>query len=498
MNLANTLRYTAERTPHAEAVIEEGRVTTYSQLVASVSAIASGLARRGLSGGDVVATVLKNRLENIEVFWACQWLGAVFMPLSWRNPAAAIQYSMEDAQARVIVYEEASEDHAREIDDSVLKLGVGDAASNQRLDDLREETPIEGHFDLSDQSTAIMLYTSGTTGKPKGVPRSHRAERASSMAQALQHGYVKGERTLGVMPLYHTMGIHSLMSMAVLGGCYVAQPDWEPSAAIDLVSRHSISSLYLAPTLFYDLVSSGADADPVRALGYAGAAMTGALVKLCNDFFRPDVFVNHYGSTEIYCYTIGGKQRQKPGNAGPPSINARIRLVGHSSELDPKAVVDAGEEGQIICDISSDEAFAGYWNRPDADAKTIRDGWYFTGDLGHFDDDGDLWILGRADDMIISGGENIHPIEVEDVLARAPGVEDVAVFAMPDDRLGQRVVAAVVAADGVTAEDLDRHCLASKDLARYKRPREYRFVTDLPKSPSGKILRRLLREDKPA
>jgi 2-furoate---CoA ligase len=145
--------------------------------------------------------------------------------------------------------------------------------------------------------------------------------------------------------------------------------------------------------------------------------------------------------------------------------------------------------------MSSDEAFGGYWNRPDADEKAIRDGWYHTGDVGTLDEDGDLWVLGRVDDMILSGGENVHPLEVEDVLARHPGVAEVAVVGAPDDRLGQRVVAVVVAEGEVSAEELDEWCLASPALARFKRPREYRLVAELPKSPSGKILRRLLREE---
>jgi 2-furoate---CoA ligase len=144
--------------------------------------------------------------------------------------------------------------------------------------------------------------------------------------------------------------------------------------------------------------------------------------------------------------------------------------------------------------MSSDEAFRGYWNRPDADEKAIRDGWYHTGDVGRIDADGDLWVVGRVDDMIISGGENIHPVEVEEVLARAQGVRELAVVGMPDERWGQRVVAYVVADDGVTDEQLDAFCLASETMARFKRPREYRFVSELPKSASGKILRRMLRE----
>ena len=222
--------------------------------------------------------------------------------------------------------------------------------------------------------------------------------------------------------------------------------------------------------------------------------MTVALVERVAAAFGPRVFVNHYGSTEIYTFSIHRDQVAKPGCAGKAALNARLRLVAPDPEAGPDDVVAPGAEGQIICHLSSDEAFERYWNRPDADAKALKGGWYFTGDLGRLDDEGDLWLVGRVDDMIISGGENIHPLEVEDALARAPGVHEVAVIGSPDDRWGQRVVACVVADPGITAAELDAFCLASDSLARFKRPREYRFVDTLPKSPSGKILRRRLRE----
>ena len=221
--------------------------------------------------------------------------------------------------------------------------------------------------------------------------------------------------------------------------------------------------------------------------------MTTALVERCVTAFRPRVFVNHYGSTEIYTFSVHRDQAAKPGCAGRASLNAQLRLVRPGSG--PDAVVEPGDEGEICCRLDSDEAFAGYWHRPDADEKSIRGGWYFTGDVGRVDEDGDLWIVGRTDDMIVSGGENIHPLEVEDVLARHAKVREVAVVGAADHRLGQRVVAVVVAEPGTTAEELDAHCLADPALARFKRPREYRFVEDLPKSPAGKILRRMLRSE---
>ena len=174
--------------------------------------------------------------------------------------------------------------------------------------------------------------------------------------------------------------------------------------------------------------SAAADVSSVRALGYAGAAMTSSLVRRCVDVFRPEVFVNHYGSTEIYTFTIGRDQsRSRVAPAARPSTRGSVSTRAARS-----------------CALGSDEAFAGYWNRPDADAKAIEDGWYRTGDTGHLDEDGDLWLDGRVDDMIVSGSENIHPLEVEDVLAAHPGVVEVAVIGAVDERLGQRVVAVVV------------------------------------------------------
>jgi 2-furoate---CoA ligase len=446
VNLAQSLLAACERTPEREALCG----LPYAELLGRVRRIAGGLA---LAPGARVATVLDNRPETALVYWACQWAGLVAVPLSWRLSEDELDYCLGDCGAEI-----------------VLRDG----------DPLPDGPEHPGALDRGADEVSLLLYTSGTTGRPKGVPRSHAADRAGGWSQALQHGYLFGDRTLGVMPLYHTMGIHSLLAMHLVGGCFVPLARWDPLAALELIERERITSLYLAPTLFYDLVTHPAldehDVSSVRALGYAGAAMTSTMVQRCTRVFAPEVFVNHYGSTEVYTFSIGRDQARKPGCAGRPAVNARLRVA---------------DGGEICVHLASDEAFAGYWNRPDADAKAIRDGWYHTGDTGRIDEDGDLWIEGRVDDMIITGGENVHPLEVEDVLASHPGVAEVAVIGVPDERWGQRVVAVIVGA--ASDEELDAHCLASP-LARFKRPREYRRVDALPRSSSGKILRRALRD----
>jgi 2-furoate---CoA ligase len=472
VNLALSLLSAAERNPEAEAVVDGDVRLTHAQLLEEARRAAGGLASAGVGPGDRVTAVVKPTREAVTLYWACQWLGAVFVPLSPRLSPADLEYCRADAGAA-----------------AHFELGAEIPAADAH----------RGELDLDEREPSLMLYTSGTTGRPKGVPRSHRADRAGGLSQVVQHGLRHGDRTLGVMPLYHTMGMHSLLAMHLIGGCFVCQRDWDAEAALALIEAERLTSLYLAPTLFHDLVHHPRlgehDVSSVEAVAYAGAAMTSALVERCAAVFAPRIFVNHYGSTEIYTFTVHRDQRAKPGCAGRASLNARVRLVRPEPGAGPDETVAAGEEGQILCELASDEAFAGYWNRPDADEKALREGWYYTGDLGRVDADGDLWVVGRVDDMIVSGGENVYPLEVEDVLARHPGVLEVAVVGAPDDRWGHRVVAYVVAEGGLTAEELDAHCLASETLARFKRPREYRFVEDLPKSPSGKLLRRVLREE---
>ena len=278
--------------------------------------------------------------------------------------------------------------------------------------------PRAGENDLS-----LMLYTSGTTGRGKGVPRSHRAERAAALAHIAQNCYRTGERTLGVMPLYHTMGVRSLLAMAPVGGAFVCQPRFEARGALRLIEAERITALYLVPTLYYDLLECAgfarADISSVRKLGFAGAPMAEGLLRRVESAFRPELFVNHYGSSEIYTFTIDQDAAAKPGSAGKAGINQRIRVVEIGAG-DPDRTVPAGTEGEVIASLESEEAFAGYWQRPDADARALKQGWYFTGDVGYCDADGDLFVTGRVDDMIITGGENVLPAEIESVLSVHP------------------------------------------------------------------------------
>jgi 2-furoate---CoA ligase len=505
VTLGDLLGRAALRRPGAEAVVDGRQRLTYAELDRRALAAALGFAGLGVSPGDRVLLALKNRLEHVVAYWALQKLGAVAVPVNFRLAANELRYLLDDSGAKIALYEDSTATPMLEATGgtAIRRVFVGDAApaGTPAFAEL-EHGPVgaralepPGESDLS-----LILYTSGTTGRPKGVPRTHKNHYAGAIAHVIQCGYEWGERTLGVMPLYHTMGIHALISMAAINGCFVCQPDWSRETALQLIATERLTALYLIPTLFWELTHAPeltrTDVGSVRKLAYAGAPMLAPLTEACAKTFHPDVFVNHYGSTEIYTFSIFPDVRAKPGCAGRPGIHSALRVVAASTErrVGPDETVAAGVKGEIVAGLDSDEAFAGYWKRPDADAKALREGWYFTGDMGWVDADGDLWVAGRVDDMIISGGENIHPVEVEDALARHARVRDVAVIGEPDEKWGERVVAFVVPAGAVMAEELDRHCRESADLASFKRPRRFVFVAEIPKTASGKILRRLLRE----
>jgi 2-furoate---CoA ligase len=493
LDLGTSFLASVERTPRALAIVDGDLRLSYAEWYPRISAVVAGLHRLGLQRGDHLLTVLQNRWQAATLHWACQFAGIIITPLNWRAKADEIDYAIADAEARAVVFEAVSAEATRATR-AIPRITLDEA--------LPEETsfatllapaapPAQPQANAEDWS--VMLYTSGTTSRPKGVPRRHRAERAAAIAHVAQNLYGADECTLGVMPLYHTMGVRSLLAMACIGGAFICQPRFDVAEALRLIEQERITNLYLVPTLYHDVLHHPAfastDVSSVRKLGFAGASMTDGLLRDLTAAFRPDLFVNHYGSSEIYTFTVDQNAPLKPGSAGRAGLNQRIRVVhlGTSTPAEP------GQEGEIIASLAGDESFEGYWRRPEADAKSLRDGWYHTGDTGFFDSDGDLFVTGRVDDMIITGGENVSPVEIESCLSLHPAVAEVAVVGLPDERWGKVVAAFIARRAACTQAELDAHCRAA-GLANFKRPRRYVFVAEVPRSPVGKLLRRKLVE----
>ena len=485
------------RDPTAIAIVDGELRLSYAQWYRRISALVAGFDDIGLRPGDHLVTALQNRWEAASLHWACQFAGIIITPVNWRSTTEEIDFFLADAEAKAIAYEDVS---AAAVAGSALAQKLPrialDAATPSDLSfaALVSQPAPDATARTDAEAWSVMLYTSGTTARPKGVPRRQRAERAAAIAHVAQNLYANGERTLGVMPLYHTMGVRSLIAMSLIGGAFVCLRRFDVERALELIAAERVTNLYLVPTLYHDLVHhprcATSNVGSIKKLGFAGAPMTDGLLKTLQAAFRPDLFVNHYGSSEIYTCTIDQNALKKPGSAGRAGINQMVRVV----KLGAKSADDiaaTGEEGEIIALLAGDESFEGYWRRPEADAKAIRQGWYFTGDTGLFDADGDIFVTGRVDDMIISGGENISPVEIESCLSLHAGVSEVAVAGLPDERWGRIVTAFIKRRERVEAAELDAFCRAS-GLAGFKRPRRYIFVTEIPKSPVGKLLRRKL------
>jgi 2-furoate---CoA ligase len=508
MVLGRALSWTVERYPERVAVAGE-RPLSYAAWDRRTNRLARALGGLGLEKGGRVAIVAANGEPLASTHLAAQKLGAASVPLNVRYAPDELAYCLTDAAPAVVL----SDDSTGELVGQALErlegplpvlVHAGDDPPEgcrhayEQLIDAASEGAID--VEVGPDEISVMLYTAGTTGRPKGVPRSQHAEVHAGIAHNLQARYGFGESTLCAMPMYHTMGLRSLVAMVLIGGKIAFLPTFRPSAAVEAIERERLTALYLVPTAYWslleetDLRQAGAT---VSKLAYAGAAMTESLTEKLAEAFRPQVFINHYGSTEVYTFSIEADAVARPGSAGRPGLFTRLRLVDADPErrVGPDEVVESGDTGEIIASLQSDEAFAGYWQRPDANERALRDGWYFTGDLGHVDEEGNLHVSGRIDDMVISGGENVHPLEVEDALARCPHVADVAVAGVLDDRWGHAVTAFVVLSgdDGdpdQRAKAIAEWTRAESGLAGYKRPKRIVIIDALPKSPVGKILRR--------
>jgi 2-furoate---CoA ligase len=507
MDVATMLRWSAERWPERRAV-GGPQPLTYAQWDDRTDGLAQALGGLGVGAGDRVALLVLGGEPLASAHLALQKLGAVSVPLSTRFDADELGTCLADAEPALIVSDARHADVAhRAVDDHDLPIGhahtgEGDAPPGSApLAQLGDHRADGASFPKPPpDAVSVMLYTAGTTGRAKGVPRTHRAEHAAALAHVVQAQYRLGERTLGVMPMFHTMGLRTLLATIAVGGTWVPQAAFDPDGAIELVVTERVTALYLVPTLYWSLVNrpEGAWTEPVTRLAYAGAPMTVPLTETLTERCRPDVFINHVGSTEIYTFTVCTDVAAKPGCGGRAGVFSRVRLVDPDPDAPPDATVGPGREGQLIVSMESPEAFGGYWHRPDATAAAVRDGWYFTRDLARTDDDGDLWIEGRVDDMINSGGENIFPGDIESALERCPAVSEVVVAGTPDDRWGQAVTAFVVADPDLAADDaadtVARYAVTESRLPGLKRPKRVVVVDRIPKSAVGKILRRSLLE----
>ena len=497
------VRLAAQRAPDHPALVDDrtDRALTYTQLVAEIDCVAAGLAAQGLRAGQLVATCLPNSFDHALALLALARLGAVAALINARLKSEEVgQLIAQGKMAGAIVAADqnfvAAARTALPPGSPLITLGGMLPGTVAFADCRADPAALQAPGNPDPEATAYVFYTSGTTGLPKGVEIPYRATDSRVLYLSVQCGLVHGRhnRILGLMPLFHAVGFYSgLLGALGLDGTYYVCSAFDPPAAVEAIEKLGITLVYATPTHFHALLAapgfSRAKMASVQHVIYAGSGMPGPLLDRVGEAFDARI-VNIYGTTEIMNALYMPDPVGRP-HTYRPGFYANVRVGRFGGSVHDTAAV--GEDGELLSDASADATFTRYLHRPDATQERLQDGWYRTGDIAVRRADGDLDLKGRVDDMIISGGENIYPEEVEAALIGFEGVRECSVVGAPHEKWGEIVVAFIVTAEGaVTEMQLDSHMRAGR-LPDYKRPRLYLFVPELPKNAANKVLRRMLR-----
>ncbi|MBN2622904.1 MAG: long-chain fatty acid--CoA ligase [Acidimicrobiales bacterium] len=500
VNWFNVLAHHATRAPDKAITVFEGETITYGEMATRAAALAAGLHGRGVRRGDVVGLLSYNCPEMLETIFAANHLGAIAMPINWRLAAPEVRYILEHSEAKALMCDEAltglADEAVKDMDRAPLRTCVASPAPADwtTLAHLR----VDGH-DLAPAVTQAddvhrLMYTSGTTGHPKGVMLTHANLAWKNLAHIVEFGFTSADLGLACGPLYHVGALDlTTTSLIAAGATVIIHRTFDAVAVVDELERSRATTVWLAPAMVNAIMAlpgiEQRDLSSVRVIINGGEKMPVPLIERIQSAFPSAWFADAYGLTE----TVSGDTFldrdsiiTKLGSVGRPCLHLELDIWDEHGRSVP-----AGERGEIV--LRGPKVFAGYWRDPEATAKAFAGGWFHTGDIGVRDEDGYLFIVDRLKDMIVSGGENIAGSEVERVLYEHDSVLEAAVVGRPDERWGEVPVAFVARREGasVTAGELVEHC--RQRLAKYKVPKDVTFIGALPRNPSGKVLKRELR-----
>jgi long-chain acyl-CoA synthetase len=502
-NLATMLRESADAHPDKALVHISDLTFSYAQVDEISGRLASSLLGLGLERGDKVAVQLPNLPQFLFTYFGILKAGLVMVPLNPLLRAPEVAYHLQDSDAKVLVtfemFAEEAFKGAQQVG-GVTTYVVNMPGNDQRpegtkhydelyfADDTRDITPTDA------DDTAVLLYTSGTTGKPKGAELTHFNLFMNCTVAGELFEFRDDDIGVGVLPLFHVFGLSSVLNTSVrYGGTVVLIPRFELEPVVDAIEKHRCTIFSGVPTMYFGLLQmdlTGRDLSSLRVGVSGGAAIPGETIRAFEDKFPGVVILEGYGlseSSSTTTFNINAEQR-KILSIGKPIWGVSVRVVDDNGKELPPGPDNVGE---IV--IRGHNIMKGYYNKPEATAEAFKDGWFHTGDLAYKDEDGFFFIVDRKKDLVIRGGYNVYPREVEEVLFEHPAIAEAAVIGKPDDKLGEEVVAIVALKQGAdaTPEDITAYC--KERLAAYKYPREVRIVPELPKGPTGKILKKELR-----
>jgi len=510
MAVGDMIRRSAERFPEKTALTFQNKRITYSDLDQRVNAFANRLLDMGGRKGDRLGVVLHNCPEYIEAYFACAKSGLIFVPINNLLKQGELKQIIQYIEPRFLLVDSDFEDlilkATEETDFTEFKISLGESQSSPFIsyeDSLSQGSRKEPKVEISKDDVMSIFLTSGTTGLPKGAMRTHHHNFQNALVCALEMKLDVNDRTILLFPLYHVTfedhTRHFLMGNTV----YIRKEGtFDPKEVLGILEREKITTCQFVPTMVNAMLQEKSietyDLHHLRLIPYAASPMPVELLKQAMKRFQCG-FIQFYGQTETgplttvlppEAHVLKGTDAQldRLASAGRAALNYEVRILDEEGKDVP-----VGEVGEIA--VRSEAMIIGYWHLPEQTAESVRDGWRLTGDFGKFDSEKYVYIVDRKNDMIISGGKNIYPREVEEVIYSHESVLDVAVLGVPDDYWGESVKAIVVLKNGMTATEDEVIGICRERLASYKKPKSVEFREELPRSPTGKILKRKIREE---
>jgi fatty-acyl-CoA synthase len=473
--------------PHRPAVVFGAEVRTHAELHDRAARLASVLAAGGVQAGDRVALLLHNRIEFVEALLACHRLAAIAVPINFRLASDEIEYILADSCAVALIADAPWP--AAEVR-MVLEVGPDyDAA-------VASAPPRREIREVLDDDVALMCYTSGTTGRPKGALLTHRNLVASTLSWIHEMRAGQDDVWLSGQPLFHIGGINGLLPFLVLGATVIITPStaFEPETMLRLIETHGVTMCIFVPTQWAAICASDSvrhvDPEQLRVAMWGASPAPRQTLEAMGYAFPRAAIVSAYGQTEMSGATTllkGPDSTLKMGSVGRPMLGVELRVVD-----DDLRDVLPGEVGEVV--YRGPNVMAGYHQQPDATREAFAGDWFHSGDLARFDEDGYLWLVDRKKDMIVSGGENVYPAEVERVLLDHPAVAEAAVIGVPHPRWVETPVGFVVTSGGAEPSEAELIAHCRQYLAGYKKPSAVLVVEELPRNAGGKVLKRRLRE----
>ena len=514
MNTTEFLNITSLIVPDRTAIVFDGKRFSFQELEERVKKLANALAGMGVRAGDRIASMQVNCNENIETYFAAAKLDAVYVPLNFRSRPEEIEYMINDSKPKILI---TGERYVSMVDDIKENLNgvdgfvvMDDASAEgwESYEQLLSTSSGEDMYPMGDEDDLTMvMFTAGTTGSPKGVMLSHDSFASYLLANVSPPDLESEEKNILTVPLYHIAGVQAVMAAIYGGRTLIIQRQFEPVEWMTLVQEEKANRAMMVPTMLKMLMDHQEfekfDLSTLEVITYGAAPMPLEVIKRAISKFPGTFFINAFGQTETAAtitmlppedHILEGSEEEiekklnRLTSIGKPLSDVEVRIVNENG-----GEVDVGETGEIVA--QGPRLMKGYWNQQEATTEALRGGWLYTGDLGYFDEDGYIFLSGRAKDFIKRAGEMVSPEEVEQVLHSHPSIDEAAIIGVPDVDWGERVRAIVVAKVGATIDKEEVMAYCKDRMASFKKPESVVVVEELPRNPLGKVLKRVLREE---